>query len=209
MKNKKLCFTLIELLVVIAIISVLMTLVVAGIGYAQEASKIKNAEAFMNRVVASTASFSADAGMFPWPFESSVKTIDPNTNEGDLEKYKEFFSVLSYRDYAGRNNYKDKNKRKKTFLTLEDDFDAKTYKGLKDPWGNYYVIWYDGENFEEVDHTDESLENKKRRMPVSFGILSVGPDGEFDNKNETDYLNFSYWDGVAGDIPSWKKPKNK
>ena len=123
LKTKK-HFTIIELLVVIAIISILAALILGGISSARESARQTQAKTDIQMLAGAIEAYQSTYKSFPFP---TGTTVDETT------EYKT--------DGTGTNKLimeglQGDNVRKQIF--------HKSSKAeIKDPWGNYYKIYFD------------------------------------------------------------------
>lgn len=193
---KKNPFTLIELLIVVAIIAILMAIALPAIFSALDNAKVTQCKQEMRNIQQACEQYKNEYGTLP--MFNSVKSsgkIDPNT--GSVTDYETLLSVLSKKPYAGKGDIKAGNKRGITFWAPPPNF-TKTDFELKDPWGNYYVIWFDYKDEGRVGKatTGDNL------VHGSVHVISYGPDAVADITETNTQL---FWNRTSGDLTTWQE----
>jgi prepilin-type N-terminal cleavage/methylation domain-containing protein len=171
-------FTLVELLIVIAIIAILATLVVAGLGVAQEAQRQTEATALVTSVKTALENYLRDEGTFPG---FGLKP-DPDRND-----FPHLYRALMYEPPIGGSSapYLDNPPKEKLVVADgEDDKgdpvyrvaekdeveDAKVDKYILDPWGKPYVYRCN----KGIAKLEDFMVHK------TYDIYSLGKNGEDD-----------------------------
>ena len=170
-------FTLIELLVVIAIIGLLTAIVVPSVNGAFKSAKKARAMQMCKDIQGACQRYFSEYNRMPVPKGTKHGQNDAKYAEDNFE----VIDILILSDDLKETDLPVVNPRSIRFL----DMDAKTFetynedktKGLLDPWGNPYELYFDM-NFDDVVDLD-SLEFRAK-----VGVRSFGPDGKEETKDD-------------------------
>lgn len=215
-------FTLLELMIVVAVIAVLIGLVGANLPAFMTGMKVTQARKDMNTLAIAVKAFEAEYQRLPLPENTTREVIDPNRNSGDLERYRQFIATIAGKtEYAGKRlnevQIKKSNYREKSFWKIPPNYSQEDYD-LKDPWGNYYVIWFDFDGDGKI--------NSRLTGAGSCVFWSYGPGAEkeeaetgsgsftkianeLESRAKTRKIDGFVWDGKDGIIASWIEKRNE
>ena len=202
---------------VIAIIAVLMGMLIPAISSMREKARVAKAKADMMTLKTAILNYEATYGTLPFIKDSSsedpgsnelwndkIKTelksdgTEKNTSEANKKRYDQLIQILANvnitsDDWTAVKNAKNEgNIRNIKMLDVQPEFEK---KGLRDPWGNRYVILIDGNYDGVVTKPSDSAATYKG----SVFIYSLGP-----NKTDDNGLNrISGGPKGSDDITSW------
>lgn len=212
-------FTLLELLIVIAVMAILIGLIGANLPAFMTNMRVTQTKKDLSNLALAVSAFQAEFNTLPVD-EKSPESIDPNKKPTDLDRYRQLIGTLAgMNEYAGKplneTEFKKLNYRKKSFWKIPPNY-SKTDYDLKDPWGHYYVFWFD------VD-----ADGKTNKVTGSGNCLiwSYGPGVEDDEASGTHSiskisstvesrakartLDRFIWNGEDGIIAGWIEKRNE
>lgn len=192
---KKLSFTLIELLIVVVIISILMSVAIPAIFSAKEKADITKATTQMNAIKMACENYYHEYQELPL-FGSGKSGGVVDANKGSKTDYETLLSVLCKKKYAGKGNMAAGNKRGMPFWEPPPDFTNSNFE-YKDPWGHYYIIWFDHKDRDKVGTAESGNDVVNGKVHV----ISYGPDEKEDITESNTQL---IWNGNSGDLTTWK-----
>jgi len=134
-------FTIIEMLVVLAIISLIVGMLLVGIGIARESARETRAKAEMQQIKMAVTQYKSTYKSFPFPTATpaifkSKSSASTGSGEGDFE---DFMDAL-----------KGDNTRKQAFLKGKLE---------KSPWGGDYYLIVDSDYTNSVNPDDTGYTN--------------------------------------------------
>lgn len=180
-------FTLVELLVVVSIIGILAGIILPIVAGSNKRSMVLRAQIDVAALKMAIEKYATDNhGKLPVcqaPFVDSSGDIDSKFMDEETGRLKDAgYDVLTqllsgvdieydsnrdnldaktYENANDNTNYTKVNPRKVAYLDVSQDF---ALNGLRDPWGNRYVIIFDYENTE--DASGNKYPNDKQAYPL-------------------------------------------
>ena len=223
-------FTMIELLVVVGIIALLAGLVTPAVISAQRQGRITQAKSDMQSILMALKGVEGAYGrMINVDSSNKVDFNGKKVTASGTSPYK--YVVFGGEDAEGDDTDKSSlaydamiaeltdpgnsglssrnvNKRKKVFLDPKSSYDpsaaynsADNAKQLwLDPWGNRYRIFINSEG--NVGIPNPAVNSKK--LAVKAAVVSLGPNGVWDDAKNIDFPDEGSPTGDADDIASWR-----
>lgn len=175
--TKRRGFTLIELLIVITIIGILATMIFGAGSYAIKKARITKAKNIAVGITNACINFESEYNRMPIPDDSSGDWV------GDSGPT--LTGILTGLDNA-------KNKKEIDFLdgispangtppvSGIDYITNEAEPVIIDPWGNYYIVYLDGDYDKKVDNPEKTSE---KLFNTRVAVLSIGEDKTAEGSN--------------------------
>ena len=226
-------FTMIELLVVVGIIALLAGLITPAAIYAQRQGRITQAQSDMRSILMALANVEGAYGRMVKVGSSKVdfngKKVAVSTKsfgskaynytmlggddeEGDdtsksAQAYDAMIAELSDPGNSGLTSL-NVNKRKKVFLDPKPSYDpSAAYTAAdnanllwRDPWGNRYRVYINTDG--NIGIPNPAVSSKL--IAVKAAVVSLGPNGTWDDAKNINYPDEGSPSGDADDIASWR-----
>ena len=199
-------FTLVEILVVVTILSILMGVLVVGLGFARKRAKVRTTKMLLQKIRSALSSYYTDFGAYPpTSLESLGVKVENQVNLG----IESLVSCLLTQRKRGPylRDYKPRELQNYDKDRLPDFNDSANKSGeafeLVDPWGMPYVYLYGGDYEEKQPWVYQG--KKKRQVQVrplldpktknfarlyEYQIWSLGPNGKNDQGKGDDILGW-------------------
>ena len=148
LKAKK-YFTIIELLVVVAIISILAALILGGVAAARESARETQAKTDVQMLALAIENYKSTYKTYPFDSASGADANVTTTTTGTADD-----GML----YAlwGPGTWGIGNARKQKFYKNSGKELSSGEFELRDPWGNLYQVYYDGNYDNQISSGDGS-----------------------------------------------------
>ena len=172
-------FTLVELLVVIGIIVILAGLALPAVLMVQAKAKVTQAKADMASIMTALKGVEGTYNRV-WSNTADLKLGGGSTINGTYDTYDKFIIELSNPSELAAADIQI-NKRKIKFLDPKPKFIPNTTTAAeitanqknnlwRDPWGNQYIVYIDG-------NYDDQITIGGRTLSGKIAIYSMGPNG--------------------------------
>jgi len=222
-------FTMVELLVVVGIIALLAGLVTPAVISAQRQGRITQAKSDMHAILmalkgvegaygkmvkvnASKVNFNAKkvsvTGSAPYQYVvlGGADEEGDDTDKSSLA-YDAMIAELTDPGNSGLSA-RNINKRKKVFLDPKSNYDpSAAYNSAdnlpllwRDPWGNRYRVFINTNDNIGIPNPAAPT----RTLAVKAAVVSLGPNGTWDDAKNIDFPDEGSPSGDADDIASWR-----
>lgn len=138
--NRKTGFTLLEMLMVVSIMVLLLGMVGISVGAAVERARKSKAQAETAELIRAWKSYWKTYNKWPSTFPKDGDGVVQN-----LEMEKKWMDILSGTDI-------NENPKKLKFIDL-----ASSEKGMLDPWGNRYMVYFNSTDISGVEYFQTSV----------------------------------------------------